>query len=465
MRVWMLLEALTSPDALPRIDLVTLPAEGCSLDQFTDQKQVPRMRQMLPGPQTKLDRTAKLGKNQVAAHKLIGLMEIPMDPPEWLQIWTVWTVVYDRVYSITFTVRRAEVGKWKDYVARISRSLVFSRPVPNKVLLTPYAIKEPSFAFVRPADWTIDVSKSARGALAIFTHSSTFTGPEGKDVASKCSITVASRKNVAGDTLEAKLEQARQDICTSLDVQSPKVESMSLGDGKALVLEYQSDVVEKGGRYRQVILGNAAAPQDPILLFTMQSNHELDDTTKAVFDAVQTSITLAKDSHPPSLEARWLHLGYSFSLNFDNDTWTSPPDIALPKTELFLVGKGSRETPPTFTVLVRQVEPGEEVPLDMIIEGILDDLQKMCDESFEIVSREEMTVASLPGKATRVITKGSSRNQVDQVVEVRNAHTVFFDEPHNLVCVMAFSATPPKWEPLWPNAQRIIESLKFTKTA
>lgn len=101
-----------SPDALPRIDIVTLPADGLTLDQFTNDKQVPRMREMLPGPQTKLDRTAKLGKNQVPAHKLIGLMEIPMDPPEWLQIWTVWTILFDRVFSITFTVRRADVSKY-----------------------------------------------------------------------------------------------------------------------------------------------------------------------------------------------------------------------------------------------------------------------------------------------------------------------------------------------------------------
>lgn len=251
-------------------------------------------------------------------------------------------------------------------------------------------------------------------------------------------------------------------------MQAPKLGSLNLsgGETEALTLEYESDVVEKGGRYRQVLIGNSKAPQDPILIFTMQSNVALDAQSSASFDAVQKSITFGKAGSPPTLDAIWTHLTYGFDLKFDSDSWTCPPDVVLPKTELFLVGKGARETPPTFTVLVRQVDAGEEVPLEFIIEGILGDLQQLCDQSFDIISRSQVALPALPEDATRILTKGSSRNQQNnQIVEVRNAHTVFFDKKHGLVCVLAFSATPGKWDSLWPSAQQIIESFSFHDTA
>lgn len=275
-------------------------------------------------------------------------------------------------------------------------------------------------------------------------------------------------------TLRLTSTQKKGPLSTHLDLLKTQLEKMhvesvdvvitKVGTKEARVAKWTSAVSGSPMRYMQLITTENEEETTPVftLMFTTNATDD-NDQFEQIFRQIRSSFVFLSESEVVRKLSPYLgyhHLRFGFGFLYDGAHYTSR-DESIPLTEVSFCRVGDDPANPivNFSVVVRELTPGETPDLVAMGDELESNLKSVCGNSLERVENQEATLTGLPSRV--LIFRGSAQSPLDpqEFEEVYFVYKYVINTEYSTALLFAFAAPPKSWQAEWKLVESYIDTL------
>ena len=291
----------------------------------------------------------------------------------------------------------------------------------------------------------------------MLTHEDTYKGQVNSTTLRLVSAAKKGSLSTHMDLLKTQLEK--------MHVETVDVVNTKVGTKEAIVAQWTSDVSGSPMRYMHLLTTENDAETTPVLSLTIMTNGKVDeyDQFPQIFRQIRSSFAFLSESDVIRNLSKfngYHHLRFGFGFLYDGAHYTHRAE-GIPLTEASFSRVGDDPVNPlvNFSVIVRELNPGETPDLAAMGDELEENLKGVCGNSLERIENAAVTLTGLPARV--LIFHGTAQSPLNpgDVEEMYFVYKYVINEEFNTALLFAFAATPKFWQKEWKIVEGYLDTL------
>lgn len=386
----------------PVVNLITQKIPDIDLNSFTEQQLV-RMKEMTGGKIT-VDRNAKMG--ELAAHRAVSVLNLPGASFKFFALWSYHNGVG---YSFFFHSPAKDFDKFGTTLTHMIKTFEPLKLLPQSYPLETYC--DNGFVFRYPASWKVQSKSDGadKSPLVVLNHESTSDGEKQSITMRVLATTKKGSLSTHIDLLKVQLEK--------MHVEDVELVTTKVGSKDARVATWISEASGSPMRYIHMITTENDDEKTPVISMTLSTNtlKSEHDQVPTIFRQIRSSFAFLSESEDIRRTSEWLgfyHLRFGFAFLYDGKHYLHRAE-GIPLTEASFCRVGDDPVNPlvNFSVIVRELTPGETPDLEAMGDELKENLKGVCGNSLQQISNSPVTLCGLPARV--LIFHGTASSPVN----------------------------------------------------
>lgn len=293
--------------------------------------------------------------------------------------------------------------------------------------------------------------------MAVFNHEDVYKGQTSTTTLRLLANVKKGPLSVHMDMLKTQLEKM---LVEHVDVVNTKV-----GTKDAIYAKWISEVSGAPMRYYHLIATENDEESSPVFSLTMSTN-TVDgeyDQFVPMFRQIRASFVFLSESDAVRDLQKYQgyhHLKFGFGFLFDGEHYAHRAE-GIPLTEASFSRVGDDPVNPlvNYSVIVRELTPGETPDLAAMGDELEENLKGVCGNSLERVENTSVTLTGLPARV--LIFHGTAQSPLnpEEVEEMYFVYKYVINEEFSTALLFAFASTPVFWQKEWKIVESYLDTL------